>query len=103
MTHTGTLARDTSAIDAIRARHPELVAFRRDLHAHPELGFEEHRTAARIAEALAVPGIECHGGIGRTGLVALVRGCRDDRGRAIGLRADIDALPMHEEGTLPYA
>ncbi|MEO8857127.1 MAG: amidohydrolase, partial [Burkholderiaceae bacterium] len=77
--------------------HPELTAFRRDLHAHPELGFEERYTAARVTEALKLCGVdEVHTGIGKTGVVAVVRGKRDTNGKSIGLRADMDALPMIE-------
>jgi amidohydrolase len=84
--------------ERLAAIHPELTAFRRDLHAHPELGFGEHRTAARVAEALRVAGVdEVHTGVGRTGVVAIVRGRTNTRNRAVGLRADMDALPMREE------
>ena len=76
--------------------HPELTAFRRDLHQHPELGFEEVYTAARVKEALNLCGVdEVHEGIGKTGVVGIVRG-RGNGGGAVGLRADMDALPMHE-------
>ncbi len=70
------------------------IAWRRDIHKHPELGFREERTAAVIAGLLDGMGIETHTGIGGTGVVGvLVRGSGD---RAIGLRADIDALPIQE-------
>src|SRR5436309_5064132 len=83
--------------------HAELTAFRRDLHAHPELGFEETRTAARVAEALRVCGVdEVHTGIGKTGVVAVVHGKRNDAKRMIGLRADMDALPMREENDFAW-
>ncbi|MFT3666596.1 M20 aminoacylase family protein [Piscinibacter sp.] len=83
--------------------HGELTAFRRDLHAHPELGFEEKRTAARVAEALRVAGVdEVHEGIGRTGVVGVVRGARGSAARAIGLRADMDALPLVEENDFAW-
>lgn len=86
----------------ISALHPELTAFRRDLHAHPELGFEEHYTASRVREALRVAGVDAvHEGIGRTGVVATIRG-RGDASRAIGLRADMDALPLLEKTDLPW-
>lgn len=71
-----------------------LVAFRHDIHAHPELGFEEHRTAARIAQTLRELGLEVHEGIGRTGVVGVLR--NGQSGRAIGLRADMDALSIQE-------
>lgn len=85
------------AFEQIAAFHPELTAFRRDLHAHPELGFEEVYTAARVKEALEHCGVDViHAGIGKTGLVATIRGRQDSAGRMIGLRADMDALPMAE-------
>lgn len=78
--------------------HPEITAFRRDLHEHPELGFEEFYTAGRVTEALKACGVdEVHTGIGKTGVVAVVRGRSMASGRMIGLRADMDALPMSEE------
>jgi hippurate hydrolase len=80
--------------------HPELTAFRRDLHANPELGFEEIYTSARVIEALKVSGVDAvHTGIGKTGVVALVHGqgrSVQNPGRMIGLRADMDALPLPE-------
>jgi hippurate hydrolase len=83
--------------------HGELTAFRRDLHAHPELGFEERRTAARVAEALRVTGVdEVHEGIGKTGVVGLIRGRNAAGRRSIGLRADMDALPMTEENEFAW-
>lgn len=76
--------------------HPELTAFRRDLHAHPEIGFEEVYTARRVTEALKACGVdEIHAGIGKTGVVGLVKG-RSTSGRMVGLRADMDALTMSE-------
>ncbi len=80
----------------IAAFHPELTALRRELHAHPELGFEEHYTARRVVETLKVCGVdEIHTGIGRTGVVATIKG-RGKGTRMVGLRADMDALPMAE-------
>jgi amidohydrolase len=82
--------------------HPELTAFRRDLHAHPELGFEEVYTSARVQEALRLCGVdEIHAGIGKTGVVGLIRG-RGTSGRMIGLRADMDALTMTEGNDFPW-
>jgi hippurate hydrolase len=82
---------------------PELTALRRDLHAHPELGFEEHYTAKRVVEALKVCGVdEVHTGIGKTGVVAVVRGRRNSSGRMMGLRADMDALPMTEHNDFAW-
>ncbi len=80
----------------------EFTAIRRDLHAHPELGFEEHRTARVVQEYLAALGIEHHTGIGKTGIVAVVRGRRQESGRTIGLRADMDALPLLEENEFAH-
>ena len=91
-----------STIDQIGAFADDLVAWRRDLHAHPELGFEEHRTAEIVTRELAAAGIEHHSGIGKTGIVGVIRGERDQSGRAVGLRADMDALPMHEENDFAH-
>ena len=78
--------------------YPEITAFRRDLHAHPELGFEEIYTAGRVREALRACGVdEIHDGIGKTGVVGVIRGKSTASGRMIGLRADMDALPMRED------
>jgi hippurate hydrolase len=87
---------------AIVPHHEGLSLFRRDLHAHPELGFEEHRTAALVAERLRSYGVdELHTGIGRTGVVGVIRG-RGASTRAIGLRADMDALQMTEESEFAH-
>lgn len=78
----------------------ELRALRHDIHAHPELGFEEHRTAELVARLLRGWGYEVHTGIGRTGVVGVLR-----RGRGtarLGLRADMDALPIHEAGAAAH-
>ena len=83
--------------------HPELTAFRRDLHAHPELGFEEVYTAARVKEALQRCGVdEVHTGIGKTGLVAIIKGRQSSSDKMIGLRADMDALPMTEHNDFAW-
>lgn len=79
----------------------ELTALRRDLHAHPELGFAEHRTAAIVADRLRKAGLEVETGIGGTGVVGTLR--KGNGNRAIALRADMDALAMPEETGLPYA
>ena len=91
-----------SPVDYLRSEHAALTELRRDLHAHPELGFEEHRTAQIVAAELDRLGVEYHAGVGKTGVVAVIRGRRDDSGRAVGLRADMDALPMHEENDFPH-
>ena len=90
-----------STIERIRAFHPELTEIRRDLHAHPELSFQESRTAARVAEYLKKLGIETHTGIARTGVVGVIPG-RTNGGRGIALRADMDCLPMHEANTFAH-
>ena len=83
--------------------HGELTAFRRDLHAHPELGFEEKRTAQRVVAALRAAGVdEIHEGLGKTGVVGVVHGASKSSGRQIGLRADMDALPMTEENDFAW-
>jgi len=87
-------------IDAIKDEHAGLTAFRRDIHAHPELAFDEHRTAELVAKRLEAAGIETHRGIGRTGVVGVIR--NGDAKRAIGLRADMDALPMQERNTFSH-
>lgn len=87
----------------IAAFHPEITALRRDLHAHPELGFEEVYTAGRVHQALTVCGVdEIHTGIGKTGLVAVIRGRSDTAGKMIGLRADMDALPLVEHNDFAW-
>jgi len=87
----------------IAAFHPELTALRRDLHAHPELGFEEHYTVQRVVEALKVCGVdEIHTGIGKTGVVALIHGRQRSSGQMIGLRADMDALPITEQNDFAW-
>jgi amidohydrolase len=78
----------------------EVVATRRDLHEHPELGFEEERTAAMVADRLRALGFDVHTGIGKTGVVGVLRGARP--GKTIMLRADMDALPIDEENDVPY-
>jgi hippurate hydrolase len=91
-----------TAVDHIRGFHPELVAIRRDIHAHPELGFKEQRTADLVAHTLDSFGIEVHRGLATTGVVGVIHGKQTRSGRAIGLRADMDCLPMHETSQLPY-
>jgi amidohydrolase len=84
--------------------HSEMTAWRRDFHAHPEIGFEEERTSEIVATRLAEWGIEVHRGFGGTGLVGVIRGRHQAAGsnRAIGLRADMDALPMDEGNTFEH-
>jgi amidohydrolase len=78
----------------------ELTAIRRDIHAHPELGFEEERTAELVATKLAEYGCEVHRGLATTGVVGTLR--RGNSLRAIGLRADMDCLPMQEQNDFPH-
>jgi amidohydrolase len=78
----------------------EVVETRRDLHEHPELGFEEHRTAGIVADRLRALGFEVHTGIGGTGVVGVLRGALP--GKTIMLRADMDGLPIDEENDVPY-
>ena len=83
--------------------HPELTALRRDLHAHPELGYEEIYTSGRVKEALKLCGVdELHTGIGKTGVVALIKGRSSASGRMVGLRADMDALTMTEQNDFSW-
>lgn len=83
---------------------PEITAWRRDFHQHPELLFEVHRTAARVAALCRGFGCdEVVEGVGRTGVVAVIRGRSDTKGRVVALRADMDALPIHEQTGLPHA
>jgi hippurate hydrolase len=91
-----------SPLAAIQLFHKELMAVRRDLHANPELGFEEVRTSGIVAGALTALGVEVHRGIGKTGVVGVIKGQRNDSGKMIGLRADMDALPMSEDSTADY-
>ena len=83
---------------------PDITAWRHDLHIHPELMFDTHRTAAFVAEKLREFGCdEVATGIGRTGLVGVIHGRSNTKGRVVGLRADMDALPMAERTGAPYA
>ncbi len=82
-------------VNRIAEFHDEITAWRRDLHAHPETAFEERRTADLVAGKLAEWGIEVHRGLATTGVVGVLQGRRDN-GRRIGLRADMDALHIHE-------
>jgi amidohydrolase len=91
-------ARLDKAADAVL---PKVVAWRRDLHAHPELGNREVRTAAFLAERLRALGYDVRTGVARTGVVGLLRGGRP--GAVVALRADMDALPVAEETGLPFA
>ncbi len=84
--------------------HDEIAAWRQDFHMHPELGFEVHRTAGIVAEKLREFGCdEVVEGIGISGVVAVIKGKASTSGKVVGLRADMDALPIHEETGKPYA
>ena len=89
-----------AVIESIAIRQEEMTRWRRDIHAHPELGFEEIRTAEIVAEKLRSFGLEVHCGIGKTGVVGVLRA--GSNGRSIGLRADMDALPIVEANTFPH-
>ena len=91
----------TYLLDALQARAGEFISLRRDIHRHPELAFEEHRTAALVADKLETWGYEVHRGIGGTGVVGtLVRG---NGTRRLGIRADMDALPIDEASGAGWA
>jgi hippurate hydrolase len=96
-----TLIRTMQLIDSILADAPALAAIRRDLHAHPELRFEEVRTADVVARTLESWGIPAHRGLGKTGVVGIVK--NGTSARAVGLRADMDALPMTEHNRFEHA
>jgi hippurate hydrolase len=91
----------TGVLPEIAARADEAIAIRHELHQHPELAFEEHRTSARVAELLGQWGYEVTTGVGGTGVVGTLK--RGSGTRSLGLRADIDALPVTEESGLGYA
>ena len=91
-------------INRVAAMHDEVNAWRRDLHAHPELLYDVHRTAGVVSENLKAFGCdEVVSHIGRTGVVGVIKGRKTASGRVIGMRADMDALPMTEFTDLPYA
>ncbi len=87
-------------IDSIVAQSAGIAAIRRDIHAHPELCFEEHRTAELVAQKLTAWGIPVHRGLGGTGVVGVIK--NGSGTRAIGLRADMDALPLQEKNTFAH-
>ncbi len=110
----GSTGRDASAaagyaaampiINRIAEFHPEMTAWRRDFHMHPELGFEEHRTAGIVAQRLREFGCDqVVEGFSKTGVVAVIHGQGGPNGRAIGLRADMDALPIEEQTGVAHA
>ena len=89
-------------IDRIADFADDITAWRRDFHEHPEIGMQEHRTSAKVAELLQSWGIETHTHVGNTGVVGILHGTKGP-GRRIGLRADMDALPIDERTNLPFA
>ncbi len=89
-----------SILDHVRQYHDELTAIRRDIHAHPELGLEEERTSALVADKLKEWGLEVHRGVGKTGVVGTLR--VGNNPRSVGLRADMDALPIVEANDVDY-
>jgi amidohydrolase len=91
----------TSPVERIRRYHDELTGIRRDLHAHPELSFQEQRTSTMVADYLKKLGIETHTGLAKTGVVGVVTG-KKNGGKGIALRADMDCLPMHEANTFAH-
>lgn len=92
----------TSALPGIRDHLDELIAIRRDIHAHPELGMEESRTSALVAEKLRAWGIDTVEGVGKFGVIGTIKGNRPGT-RTVGLRADMDALAIVEQTNLPHA
>ncbi len=90
-----------AVLPELLAQAPGIQALRRDIHAHPELCFQEQRTSDLVAEQLARWGIEVHRGLGKTGVVGIIRGRPGPR--TLGLRADIDALPVTEQNTFAHA
>jgi amidohydrolase len=89
-------------VNRIADLHDEITAWRRDIHAHPELRYDVHRTAASVVDKLKSFGCDnVVAGIGQTGVVGIIRG-RKPGGKVVGLRADMDALPLEEETNLPY-
>jgi hippurate hydrolase len=90
-------------VNRIADFHDEITGWRRDLHAHPETKFEEHRTAATVVEKLKAFGCdEVVAGLGKTGVVGVIRGRKSGSNKVVGLRADMDALPIEEITGLPY-
>jgi amidohydrolase len=87
-------------VDKIQSLVGDMTAWRRDIHAHPELGFEENRTSDLVAQKLAAFGVEVHRGIGKTGVVGVLK-CGSGN-KTVGLRADMDALPIEEANSFEY-
>ena len=94
---------DHPVLESLQKSHAHLTRLRQEFHAWPELGFEETRTAQRVATELGLLGIEVHRGIGRTGIVGVITGQQTSSGRSVGLRADMDALALCELNTFAHA
>src|SRR5262252_6803874 len=95
---------DMPIVNRIAAMHEEITAWRQDLHANPEIGFEVHRTADIVAQKLKAFGCDAilpH--VGKTGVVGVIKGRKTGSGRVVGLRADMDALPIQEATGVAYA
>ena len=91
-------------INRVAAMCEDIAAWRRDFHAHPEIGFAVERTAGIVADKLKAFGCDAVvPGVGKTGVVGLIKGRRQDSGAVVGLRADMDALPILEATGVPYA
>ncbi|MEA3193346.1 MAG: hypothetical protein QOD26_1679 [Betaproteobacteria bacterium] len=91
----------SNPVDRIRTYHAELTEIRRDIHAHPELSFQENRTSARVVELLKKWGIETHTGLAKTGVVGVIKG-KKNGSKGVGLRADMDCLPIPEANEFAY-
>ena len=87
--------------EIVKSYKPWLVELRRNLHMHPELAFQETRTAGLMAENLESLGLPYHAGVGKTGVIGLLRD--DTEGPTVAIRGDMDALPIQEENDVPYA
>ena len=103
--NSGVMAQDASWESGVRKRaadvEQKLIAWRRDIHQHPELGDQEKRTAKLVAEHLRGLGLDVRTGVARTGVVGVLKGAKP--GRTVALRADMDALPVKETTGLPFA
>ena len=91
----------STPVESIRRHHADLKAIRRDIHAHPELAFQENRTSELVLKYLRQWGVEAHAGLAKTGVVGVIEG-RKKGGRSIGLRADMDCLPIHETNNFDH-
>src|SRR5688500_15942913 len=87
-------------LERARAMQDQIVAWRRDIHQHPELGFQEVRASRLVADTLPNFGLEVQTGVGKSGVVGYIG---SDSGPVVGIRADMDALPFHEQTELPFA